>query len=272
MNNIAKILSENGINTAILDATQNRNSYYIYNNNDDNLRNDAANSINNLIQGQPGGMRVAKNLSVYVEIPGQDNTKINDVGPILENLAKNHSATLIDCDFTTPLEYFANVQEIYLVQSMDVLTIQPLTAFLKELRNRDILEQQKIRIIVNKSIRLRGITSKQIVGGMSRYNNPEMSMMTELFDRNAIIPIEIPFDIEVYAKYLEGLAECNVSVNKYPKDFQNLLNKLSNIIYPLLPARRTKDRGSDGYQYASGYTSGFSNNVNNTLNDMRKKY
>lgn len=273
VNNIAKILSDNGINTAILDATQNKNSYYIYNNNDDSLRNAAASSLEDIAQGIPGGMNVSKNLSVYVEIPGQSSTKINDVGPILENLAKNHVATLIDCDFSTPVEYFANAQEIFLVQSMDVLTIQPLTAFLKELRNRDILEQNKIRIIINKALRLRGITSKQIVGGMSRYNNPEMSMMTELFDRNLIVPIEIPFDIEVYARYLEGLADCNISTSRYPKEFQNILNKLSNVIYPLLPARGNKEKPKKGYDYpGNGYSNGFSNNVNNTLNNMRKKY
>ena len=33
INNVAKILAENGIDTAILDVTQNRNSYYIFNNN-----------------------------------------------------------------------------------------------------------------------------------------------------------------------------------------------------------------------------------------------
>lgn len=273
VNNIAKILSENGINTAILDATQNKNSYYIYNNNDDSLRNAAANSLEDISHGIAGGMKVSKNLSIYVEIPGQTSTKINDVGPILENLAKNYSATLIDCDFSTPVEYFANVQEIFLVQSMDVLTIQPLTAFLKELKNRDILEQQKIRIIMNKALRLKGITSKQIVGGMSRYNNPEMSMMTELFDRNLIVPIEIPFDIEVYARYLEGLADCNISINKYPRDFQNILNKLSNIIYPLLPAKKSKEKHKKGYDYSNtNYSNGFSNNVNNTLNNMRKNY
>ena len=268
INNVAKILSENGIDTAILDMTQNRNSYYIFNNNDDALRNEAADSINNLINGNSGGMKVSKNLTVYVEVPGQDYSNMYNVGPILENIAKRHSAILIDCDFNTPAEYFANAQEIFLVQSMDVLTIQPLTAFLKELKNKDILEQSKIRVIVNKAMRLRGITPKQILGGMSRYNNPEMSMMTDLFDRNLIVPIEIPFDADVYAKYIEGLAECVVSVNKYPKEFQNILKKLAAIIYPLLPAMKTKNKSQDGYQYSSG----FSNNVNNTLNNMRKKY
>ena len=145
-------MSENGINTAILDATQNKNSYYIYNDNDDNLRNDAANSLEDLIQGIPGGMKVAKNLSVYVEMPGQNNTKINEVGPILENLVKNYSCTLIDCDFSTPLDYFANSQEIFLVQSMDVLTIQPLTVFLRELKAKNILDSNKLRFVLNKYI------------------------------------------------------------------------------------------------------------------------
>lgn len=268
INNVAKILAENGINTAILDVTQNRNSYYIFNNNDDALRNEAANSIDNLIKGNSGGMKVSKNLTVYVEVPGQDYSNMYNVGPILENIAKKHSAILIDCDFNTPAEYFANAQEIFLVQSMDVLTIQPLTAFLKELKNKDILEQSKIRVIVNKAMRLRGITPKQILGGMSRYNNPEMSMMTDLFDRNLIVPIEIPFDADVYAKYIEGLAECVVSVNKYPKEFQNILKKLAAVIYPLLPAMKTKNKPQADYQYSNG----FSNNVNNTLNNMRKKY
>ena len=104
---------------------------------------------------------------------------------------------------------------------------------------------------------------------MSRYNNPEMSMMTDLFDRNLIVPIEIPFDEDVYAKYIEGIAECVVTVNKYPKEFQNILKKLAAIIYPLLPAMNSKNKSQkDGYQY----TNGFSNNVNNTLNNMRKNY
>ena len=268
INNVARVLAESGIDTAILDATQNKNSYYIYNNNDDELRMEASNSIENLIRGNPGGMQVSKNLSVYVEVPGQDETNMYKVGPILENITRNHSAILIDCDFDTPIEYFANAQEIYLVQSMDVLTIQPLTAFLKELKNRDALEQNKIRIIVNKAMRLRGMTTKQVVGGMSRYNNPEMSMMTELFDRNLIVPIEIPFDVDVYAKYIEALAECNVSISKYPKEFQNILKKLAAVIYPLLPAKNSKEKVQRGYQYSNG----FSNNVNNTLNNMKKKY
>lgn len=275
INNIAKILSDNGINTAILDVTQNKNSYYIYNDNDDALREEAAASIRSLIEGRPAGMKVSDNLSVYVEVPGEDDSNIYKVGPILENIAKYHSVVLIDCDFNTPYKYFENSQEIFLVQNMDVLTIQPLTAFLKELKNRNILEQNKLRIIINKAVRLKGIDSRKIVGGMSNYNNPEMSIMTELFDRNRIVPIEIPFDPDVYARYLEGIADCNITVNKYPKEFQAILKKLSSIVYPLLPARSSKEKPQKkGYQYDynNNYSNGFSNSVNNTLNNMKKKY
>ena len=38
VNNVAEILSMNGIDTAILDLTQNRNAYYIYTKNDEDLR------------------------------------------------------------------------------------------------------------------------------------------------------------------------------------------------------------------------------------------
>ena len=272
VNNIAQILAESGINTAILDATLNKNSYYIYNSNDDELREEAAVSIENLIHGKPGGMKVSENLSVYVEIPGQMNSQMTNSGPILENLARNHSVVLIDCDFNTPTKYFENAQEIYLVQSMDILTIQPLTAFLKELKNKEILDQRKLKIIVNKSVRLKGIDAGKIVGGMSKYNNPEMSIMTDLFDRRMIAPIEIPFDQDVYERYLEGIADCNIMTKKYPKEFQSILKKLSAVIYPLLPGKNKKEKPQKGYQYQQSYSNGFSNSVNNTLNNMKRKY
>ncbi len=272
VNNMAKILSDSGINTAILDATQNKNAYYIYTQNDESLRQQAARSINNLIRGNAGGVQVNNNLTVYSEIPNQESN-IENVGPILETLSRSHSAILIDCDFNTPREYFAKVQEIYLVQSMDVLTIQPLTAFLKELKTNGILNENKIKIVINKSMRLKAVTPKNIVGGMAFYNDPEMSFMTELFDRNTKVPIEIPFDVEVYARYLDQIVDCEISINKYPKEMQSILKKLAMIIYPLLPAKKTKEKAQKGYKYSTNeYSNGFSNSVNNTLNNMKKKY
>ena len=58
-------------------------------------------------------------------------------------LVKHHSLILIDCDFSTDLSYFIGSQEICLVQSMDILTIQPLTKFLNGLNKSKNLEANK---------------------------------------------------------------------------------------------------------------------------------
>ena len=89
---------------------------------------------------------------------------------------------ILDCDFDTNYNYFKEAQEIYLVQSLDVLTIQPLTAFLRDLKSKNILLPDKIRIVLNKVVKLRSISDKTIIGGMAYYNDPAMSFMTELFD------------------------------------------------------------------------------------------
>ncbi len=265
LNNLAELLSSQGINVAILDATQNRNSYYIYTKNEENLRRIAFESIRNLSIGTAKGIPVNNNLTVYTSLPSE-SSDITKVGTILETLVKNHSLILIDCDFQTPLDYFANAQEIYLVQSMDVLTIQPLTAFLRELKTKNILDENKIRIIINKYIKLRSVTEKAIIGGMAYYNDPAMSFMTELFNRNTVKYITIPFEEEIYAKYLEGLINCDISLKGYSKTFMQTLKQLGNSVYPLISGKSSYQTSKPSYQ------SNFSPNINNTLNQMKKNY
>jgi hypothetical protein len=273
VNNIAQILSNMGINTAILDATQNKNAYYIYTKNDEDLRRTAVDCFGNLMKGRAEGIKVNNNLTVYTSIPSQ-NEQINNSHPIIETLVRNHSLVLIDCDFTTPVEYFDKSQEIYLIQSMDVLTIQTLTEFLRELKIKNALGENKIRIILNKILRVKGVNGKNIVGGMSNYNDPEMSFMTELFDRNTVkIAGQLPFDEDVYAKYLENLIECEIKLNGYPKEFRTRLATLAEVIYPLLPNNNVdkkvkKKSKKENNQYSGSFSSG----MNNTLDNMRKKY
>lgn len=270
VNNVAQILSNMGINTAILDTTQNKSAYYIYTNDDEELRKSAINSIKNLIAGSAEGLKINNNLTIYTGIPIQYDD-INNSRPILETIIKNHSIVLVDCDFNTPAQYFDKAQEIYLVQSMDVLTIQPLTEFLRKLKVKNILDERKIRIILNKMLRIKGVTGKGIVGGMANYNDPEMSFMTELFDKNYVkVVAEIPFDEDVYAKYLESMIECNVRVNGYPKEFKQKLLDLTGIIYPLLSGGNNKNNNPKGKK--NNYSNSFSSGMNSTLDNMRKKY
>ncbi|MCI8353411.1 MAG: hypothetical protein HFJ58_07615 [Clostridia bacterium] len=263
VNNLGELFSSMGINTAILDVTKNRNSYYIYTKNEEKLRRIALNSMNNLSVGQASGIQVNRNLTVYTSIPTEENNE--NCGEILATLVKNYSLVLIDCDFDTNIAYFENSQEIYLVQSMDILTIQPLTAFLRDLKAKNVLSQDKIRIVINKEARIRSLTPKVIIGGMAYYNDPSMSFMTELFNKDSVRYCTIPFDEQVYSKYLEGLVNCNVSLNGYPKNFMIALKELGNMVYPLL---NNKYRPVDNYDRKGG----FSSQMNSTLEQMKRKF
>lgn len=262
INNLAQMTSSMGIDTAILDTTKNRNSYYIYTKNEEDLRKIAMNNIQNLLQGTAKGIDTGKNLSVYTSLP--DETEgIENAGLILQTLLKKHSLVLIDCDFDTPISYFEKAQEIYLVQSFDVLTIQPLTAFLRNLKTKNILDPEKLRIVLNKVLRVRSVTERAVIGGMAFYNDPAMSFMTELFNKDTIKYCTIPFEEQTYSRYLEGLVNCKISVNGYSKNFMMSLEKLSNMVYPLL---------SNNGGYNSYNQNGFSNNMNATLNKMKRNY
>ncbi len=269
VNNVAQLLSSVGINVAILDTTQNRNSYYIYTKNEEPLREIATHSIERLTQGVASGISVNKNLTVYTSLP-DDEGNINHVDKILETLLQKHSLILIDTDFKTPLGYFKQSQETYLVQSMDILTIQPLTAFLKELKVKNILDEKKLRIILNKVVKIRGIKDATIIGGIAFYNDPAMSFMTELFDRDRIKYVSMPFEEETYIKYLEGIIECEISLKGYSKVFLQTLRELGNMIYPIVTSAQPRNNKNYQPPTARGNgEAGFSSSMNDTLNKMR---
>ena len=265
VNNLAELISSTGINVAILDTTKNRNSYYIYTKNEEELREIATRSIDGLANGVATGIPVNKNLTVYTSLPEEGDAIIH-VDRILETLLKKHSLILIDTDFSTPVGYFKQSQETYLVQTLDVLTIQPLTAFLRELKAKNILNEKKLRVILNKTVKIRGITEKTIIGGMAYYNDPAMSFMTELFDRTLMKYVAIPFEEETYIKYLENIIECNISLKGYSKIFMQTLKELANMVYSQTNTYRPPT--ANGYNMNNTFTP----NMNNTLNQMKNNY
>ena len=263
INNIALELSLRGIKTAILDVTKNKNAYYIYTKNEENLRKTAMDCMKKLENGIAEGIDVNKNLTVFTSLPGQNETY--NITSILDTLTQEYSVVLIDCDFETDIAYFNNSQEIYLVQSMDILTIQPLTAFLRDLKDKNILKQEKIRIIINKEERVRSLNPKVIIGGMAFYNDPSMSFMTELFNKDNVKYYTIPFDEETYAKYLDGLVNCEISFEGYSKMFLTALRELADGIYPVI---NSKFKSSPDYSR----NNKFSKDMNDTLQQMKNRY
>ena len=268
VNNLAEMISQKGINTAILDLTQNRNAYYIYTENEEDLRKKAYGCIENLRRGNVQGIQVNKNFTVYTTVPGENND-INDYANILQTLIQNYSLILLDCDFETNYGYFKEAQELYLVQSLDVLTIQPLTAFLRNLKARNVLNPEKIRIVLNKVVKLRSITDRTIIGGMAFYNDPAMSFMTELFNKDTVPYCSIPFEEQTYSKYLEGLVNCKITLNGYSKNFMAALTQLAGMVYPLIGG----GRNNFNYNYNNYQANNrFSSNMNDTLNKMKNSY
>lgn len=268
VNNIAEMFSTQGINTAILDLTKNKNSYYIYTENEENLRSIASSTIQNLKIGNAKGIQVHKNLTVYTSVPEEDNG-IEDYQNILETLIKNHSLILLDCDFNTNYGYFKEAQELYLVQSYDVLTIQPLTAFLRELKSKNLLDPMKVRVVINKALKMKNITEKSIIGGLAYYNDPSMSYMTELFDKEYVKYCIIPFDEQAYSNYLEGVINCKITLNGYTRDFSEALNRLGNMVYPLIT---NTTYTSNTYGNYTQNNNNFSSKINNTLNKMKRNH
>ena len=270
VNNLGALFAEMGINTAILDLTESKNSFFIYTKNEENLRKVAYDSIPKLKMGHANGIKVNKNLSVYTELPGEYSEK-EDIDAILKTLVNSHNLVLLDCDFNTPFEYFDRAQEIYLVQSMDILTIQPLTAFMRDLKNKGILKPEKLRIVINKATKIRELNDKVLIGGMANYNSPSMSVMTELFNKETVKYCSIPLDVNTYVAYLEGIVICEISLERYSRAFIQSLKELAAMVYPLVNKQNYRPREiGNANQYMPRSRGPFSQGMNSTLEKMNK--
>ncbi len=263
VNNTAELLASMGIETAILDMTKSKNAYYIYTDDKESLRETARNCMQNLQNGIAKGIEAKRNLTIYTEMPGEEATY--NIEKILTTLVQRYSAILIDTDFDTNPEIFARVQEIYLVQTMDVLTIQPLTAFLRNLKSKEVLKPEKLKIVINKSEKVRSLSVKTLIGGISRDNSPSMTYMTVLFNKDNITFCEIPFEVQNYVKYLDSLVNCSISLNGYTKQFMMALKNFASLVYPLVGKQTYDSKTPMG-------VDPFSNQINSTLSKMKEKY
>ena len=249
-----------------MDLTQNRNAYYIYTKNEEELRNQSNYIMKNLKIGRADGIQEHKNLTIYTS-PFENDENLEAVEPIIQTLLSMHTVVLMDCDFTTPMRYFKYAQEIYLVQSMDILTIQPLTAFLRQLTDKGMFEENKARVVLNKFIGTKEINEEILIGGISIYNDAAMTLRKELFNRKTVPHITIPFDLKSYLRYLDGLVVCDISLKGYTKDFLQCLQSLASMVY---------STGKKDAKYAppsiKNNNNSFSPKMNNTLNQMKRNY
>ena len=283
VNNLAQLLSEEGIKTCIIDLTKNKNSYYLYTDNDNKKSAIASKSLEELSNGNLKGLEINNNLTLFTSLPEASDKVEFNIQNILNLVSTNFDIILLDCDFNTPYTYFVKSNEIYLVQSMDAFTIQPLTKFLSDLKAVNALDESKLRVIINKYVKLRKVDYKMIVGGMSKYNEPSMTLQRDLFDSKTIQISVIPFDMQTYIKGLEQIAFCQVSLNGYSNEVYNCLKQLKNQVYPLIAQDNNggkkifgKYNNSNKYNNEYSYKTEkiddvkFNDNISSTLDKMRK--
>ena len=119
-------------------------------------------------------------------------------------------------------------------------------------------------------MKLRSVTEKTIIGGMAYYNDPAMSFMTELFNKDTVPCCSIPFEEQTYSKYLEGLINCKITLNGYSKNFMAVLTKLADMVYPLIGNNASQKNTYNNYY--TNTQNNFSSTMNNTLNKMKNNY
>lgn len=231
VNAIAHNLSNQKILTSIIDMTKEKNMYYIYNQDDKGLRKIASECMQNLSNSQDTFIPASRYLKIYTGIPNS----ISDVRrgykhkSIIETAKNNANVTIVDADFTTPIEYFEKADEIYVVQDMDVLKIQETTTFLREMKNRN-MDMNKIRIIVNKYVK-NAFTPKKIIGGLSNYTDPERTFIDSLLTNKVMYSV-LPYDLNNYVKYTEALYKGNMNFKGYTAEFEQAVNEIVAQIYP----------------------------------------
>lgn len=246
INNLALLISESNTKVAIIDLTKNKNDYYLFTDNDSKSTKIAEESLIKLSNGDSNsGLEINRNLSLFTSLPGDEIMENYVPSNIIRNVSSKFDIAILDCDFNTDYSYFQMSDEIYLVQSMDAFTIQPLTKFLANLKDRNVLDESKLRIVINKYMKMKRLTENMIIGGMSKYNAPSMTAQKELFDPKKLPnPTVIPFEEEIYEKYLESIATCNLNLAGYPQSFISSLENLKRSVLSIKP--NTSDSQNNG--------------------------
>ena len=231
-NAIAHSMANAKINTSILDMTRDRSMFYLYNQNDKSLRKRAEECMQKVMSGDDCYLETLnKYLKVYTSIPGTlaDPRRGYKHKAIIETVKSNCSLTIVDADFTTPIDYFDQANEVYLVQDMDLLKMPDTTLFLRELKNRG-LDMKKIRIIINKFVKT-SLSQKQIVQTLSSYSDPSMSFYDTVLP-GKVMSYTVPYNLNNYAKYIDSVCSGVLNYKGYSTDFMQAIEEIGAAIFP----------------------------------------
>ena len=232
VNAIAHSMANAKINTSILDMTRDRSMFYLYNQNDRTLRRRAEECMQKVMDGEDCYLETnSRYLKVYTTIPGSltDPRRGYKHKAIIENVRANCTLTIVDADFTTPIDYFDQANEVYLVQDLDLLKMPDATLFLRELKNRG-LDMKKIKVIINKFVKT-SLTQKQVIQTLSSYSDPSMSFYDTVLPSRVISYI-VPYNLNNYAKYIDSVCSGVLNYKGYSADFMQAIDEIGSAIFP----------------------------------------
>ena len=229
INAISNALYRKDVKVGIVDLTKKRDTYTLYTYDNEGKRAIAAESMKYASNGLNEPLMYGK-LSIYTGMPGEDRRQY-DAAKMLETVSNNNSIVLLDCDFSTPVDYYRLAQEIYIVQDMDVLNVSLLTIFLREIKARGI-PMNKVRVIINKHVKC-ALTAMDILNGIAVYSSPDLKMFDDLFVSSEMTYYTIPFDQENYVKYVEMMYKYTNTFKSFTDEFKESIDYIANAIYPL---------------------------------------
>ena len=228
VNAVSHALADQRISVGVLDMSRDKSMYYIYNQDDRDLRNIASECMQKLSEGVDSYIPASRNLKIYTSVSSSDSRKAYKNRIIIDTVKEANNLVIVDADFSTPFEYFEKANEIYIVQDLDIMKIQETTLFLRELKNKSI-DMNKVRIVINKYVKTM-LTPKKLIEGLSYYNDPQMSFIDELLS-NKVPYFIIPFEVENYVKYIEGMLKNELDYRKYTPSFLEAINALSTSVF-----------------------------------------
>lgn len=235
VNAVAHSVASAKITTSILDMTRDKSLYYIYADESKALKNRASECMQRLAEGEDYYIETMNShLKLYTSLAGSlsDQRRGYKHRNIIDTIKKNCNLTIVDADFTTPIDYFDQADEIYLVQDLDVLKIQDVTLFLRELNARG-LDKKKIKLIINKFVKT-SITPKIIIGALDFYHDPAGTYVDSGLMPSKVDYSIIPYNLNNYAKYVESLHKMsgNFNYKSYSTDFNQAIDEIVAKVYP----------------------------------------
>ena len=241
-NAVAHSLASSKIRTSILDMTRDKSMFYLYNQNDKGMRKRAAECMQRLADGEDMYLETNSSyLKVYTTVPGS----VSDVRrgfkhkSIIETVKANCNVTIVDADFTTPIDYFDQADAIFIVHDLDLLKMPDTTLFLRELKNRG-MNMKKIKIIINKYVKT-SLTPKNIMQALSYYSDPAMSFVDELLPSRVDYSI-IPYNLNNYAKYIDCVCHGVINYKGYSADFLQAISEIADIVYTKDSSKRSSKK------------------------------